>query len=92
MKKAALSGEVLYNCSLDIREKEGEEILRKCCHKLLRSGYNQYERDVQKQADISEVKIRVVEKGGKDVRSLLQRSDVQPPRKCHKGQLCGLQK
>ena len=39
---------------------------------------------VQKEANLSGVKVKVVEKEGKDIKSMLQRSDVQPRKKCHK--------
>ena len=39
---------------------------------------------VQSQADLCGLKIRVVEKGGRNIKSILQRSDVQPSTKCYK--------
>ena len=39
---------------------------------------------VQREANLSRLKVKVVEKGGADLKSLLQRSDVQPMKSCHK--------
>ena len=38
---------------------------------------------VQTEADLSGVKIRVVEKGGRNIKSIPQRSDIQPSKKCY---------
>ena len=38
---------------------------------------------VQTEADLSGIKVRVVEKGGRSIKSLLQRSDIQPNKKCY---------
>ena len=39
-------------------------------------------KSVQREAKLSEVKVKVVEKGGTDIKSLLQHSDVQPMKSC----------
>ena len=39
-------------------------------------------RKVQEIADMSGFKIKVVEKGGKTIKSMLRKSDVEPPKKC----------
>ena len=154
-KKSALAGEVfrrLYNCSKDVREKEGNKLIEEFCYDLLISGYNKTERDiivgeglarfanlmdkvknghrplyrtsewnkydravdkilkkknwygkdtetvVFVQATPGEVlkkaieleakgvglKVKVVEKAGRDIKSILQRSDVQPNKTCLK--------
>ena len=152
-KKNALVGEVrrrILNTSYDVFDIEGPEMMDKLCYKMLKSGYNQWERNiiisegmscvanikekvengerplyrmgewkklergiqkirkgkswygkstetvlfvqatpneelrkqVQLEADKSGLKIKVCEKGGRTIRSLLQRSDVLPQMSC----------
>ena len=150
-KKNALVGEVrrrILNTSTDVLEIEGPEMIDRFCYKMLKSGYNQWERSIivsegmacvnnikekaqngerplyrigewkklergirkikkswygkttetvlfvqatpneelrkkiQKEADKSGLRIKVCEKGGRTIRSLLQRSDVSPQMSC----------